>query len=475
LVRSLKWRIAAGYALLLAIVIGVVSGLIVWRFQAILYVEAQSRIQRTMSAIVQVAGPSSPFSLQGQSAGSLEPLISSQNIAAWESPTTYVQIDTPAGYPLAKSANLAEMQFPANPAVDAKHPNAYRTVTLSRGPFIVEDHFVSTPQGAVVVHVGEPLDALLRAFDQTKQSIALILLGAVACVIVLSIVLASQTIDPINRLARAMREIRSPFDRLAPSRVQRDDEIGQLNASFDDLLARLQDAFARERQFISDASHELKTPLTSINSNAQLLQRWADRDERIRRESLETIISESSTMARMVNGMLTLAKADRGDEIPKEPLSLDDVADDAVRGAGSRAGEKQLQLQFRPSGDSPMVLGDPNLLRQMVSNLIDNAIKFTDRGHVDVRVGSDDSRAWVEVQDTGPGIPDDELPFVFDRFYRADKSRSRTIAGTGLGLAIVRSIARVHGGWVSAERAPGGGALLRAGFPRLDSRLTESS
>jgi signal transduction histidine kinase len=123
---------------------------------------------------------------------------------------------------------------------------------------------------------------------------------------------------------------------------------------------------------------------------------------------------------------------------------------------------------------TPTVYGEPGLLRQLVSNLVDNAIKFTDRGGVDVRVGADDGRAWVEVNDTGPGIPAEELPHVFDRFYRVDQARSRAVPGTGLGLAIVRSIARVHSGDVSVGRSPAGGAQFRVTLPRMTAPLADS-
>jgi heavy metal sensor kinase len=327
----------------------------------------------------------------------------------------------------------------------------------------------------VVVHVAESLDELTRTFEQTRRAIVLILLLAALAVIALSIVLASQAIGPITRLSQAMREIGSERLDLRLRGEERGDEIGELTRSFNDLLARLQEAFARERQFISDASHELKTPLTSINANAQLLLRWGDRDESIRRESLETIRHESAALAEMVNGMLTLAKADRGDEIPKEPVSLSLVAQEALRNAAGRANEKHLTMALEAPEHSPLVEGDPHLLRQLVSNLVDNAIKFTNEGGVTVRVGGDQQTAWLEVADTGPGIPEADLPHIFDRFYRADKARSRDVPGTGLGLAIVRSIARVHGGSVEARLAPEGGTVFQASFPRIAQTLTESS
>ncbi|MBV9233207.1 MAG: HAMP domain-containing histidine kinase, partial [Candidatus Eremiobacteraeota bacterium] len=255
---------------------------------------------------------------------------------------------------------------------------------------------------------------------------------------------------------------------------RRSDEVGRLAKSFSNLLWRLGEAFARERQFISDASHELKTPLTSINANAQMLLRWADRDPVVRTESLETIARESADLAAMVNGMLTLAKADRGDDIPKEPISLAQIGAEAVQNSVGRATEKGLQIRFTHQG-TPTVYGDAHLLRQMIGNLIDNAIKFSERGEIGVSVGHGARDAWIEVADTGPGIAEQERPHIFERFYRADKARSRDIPGTGLGLAIVRSIARVHGGDATAERAAGGGALFRVVLPLMKLPFTSLS
>jgi len=472
---SLRWRIAAAYAVLLVCVLAAASGLITWRFQSILYDQARARVDSTMRQIALAAAPANPFDTNDFSTEPLSQLLNSNNLAAWQSATTFVQVDSITGYPLATTANLGGTRIPPNLTLSAQKESEFRTIELGGRPFLVEDRLFRSATFPAVVHVAEPLDALNRAFAQAGEAIALIIVVAAIAFVGLSIALASQITGPIVALSHAMRQIGSErLDLRLPPPV-RDDEIGDLTHSFNDLLARLEEAFARERQFISDASHELKTPLTSINANAQMLLRWGDRDDAIRHESLETIEHESATLAQMVNGMLTLAKADRGDDIPKEPVSLSHLAQDVVRAAATRAAEKGLTVRCEPGNASTIVIGDANLLRQLIANLVDNAIKFTQQGGVTVALGNDETHAWVDVSDTGPGIPESELPHIFERFYRADRARSREVPGTGLGLAIVRSIARVHGGSVSASRSAEGGTCFRATFPRLPDSLTQLS
>jgi len=472
---SLRWRIAGAYAILLIATLAATSAVLVWRLQAILYEEARSRIDQTMDQIVSAVQPVNPSPFGNVLDESLLQIFNSNNLAVWETPTTFIQVDTIRGYPIARSPNLGSLSIPANTSLDAKHNHVFRMVKLGDRPFLVEDRFLRSGSFSVVVHVAQSLDELNQTLAHAGRTIAFIWLGAAILIVAFSILLASQAIGPITRLSRAMHEIGSERLDLRLPGAQRNDEIGELTRSFNDLLARLQEAFARERQFISDASHELKTPLTSINANAQLLLRWGDRDETIRRESLETIRHESAALAEMVNGMLTLAKADRGDAIPKEPVSLSLVAQEALRNAAPRAAEKHLSLELEAPSPSPLIEGDPHLLRQLASNLIDNAIKFTNQGGVTIRIGEGERDAWIEVLDTGPGIPEDELAHIFERFYRADKARSRDVPGTGLGLAIVRSIARVHGGEIMAQRAPAGGTSFVARFPKIEQTLTASS
>ncbi len=421
----------------------------------------------TLADIRSAAAPSPNSFLFSEGGDSLLALENPDNLERWSSTSTFIEVDDTRGDPIAKSFNMGTVPTFGNPGVTPGRLSTMREATVQGRPFLIGSQALISGNQALVVQVGEPLDQLYRAFRQTEWSIAVILLIAVVAVSLVSYILAGQITTPINELARAMREIGSEGLHRRLLWKGRRDEVGRLAETFDDLLARLEEAFARERQFISDASHELKTPLTSINANAQMLARWGDRDEKIRKESLQTIVAESASLAEMVNGMLTLAKADSGEAIPKEPLSVAAVTREAVSATSQRAGDKGLDLHLEADGESPIVAGDASLLRQMITNLIDNAIKFTERGGVTVRVHAQDGDALVEVQDTGPGIDPEELPLIFDRFYRTDKSRTREVPGTGLGLAIVRSIARVHRGRVEAERPEGGGTLFRVRLPRI--------
>jgi signal transduction histidine kinase len=325
------------------------------------------------------------------------------------------------------------------------------------------------PRTGFVIKIGESLAIYDLTLARVRTLLLIVVVIAAAVVAAGSYVLASRALEPIDRLIAAMREIRSDQLDKRLGWSDRSDEIGELARTFDAMLERLEGGFNRERQFISDASHELKTPLTIINANAQMLERWADRDPQVRADSLRAISDESAALAQIVNGMLLLAKAESGDGIPREPVALDSIVADAVRSGRPRAEAKSLELNFVSQAESghPVVFGDANLLRQLFTNLIDNAIKFTDQGHVDVRLAAHDGKAEVDVVDTGSGIDPDSLDRVFDRFYRTDKSRDRAVPGTGLGLAIVRSIARVHDGTVEATRPAAGGTAFHVTLPTL--------
>ena len=466
--KTLRWRIAGFYALLLIVVIALVAFVLTFEVRRILLDAAQAKVDSIGTDIDRIAKRDSALGLFGDSFSVVNELTTPGNLEHWASPSTYIEVDTPQGYPIGKSTNMGSATLGPSPA---KRPASvvYSIENTPLGEVFVRDELIRYPGVALIVKVGESLNLYYQILDRIRELLVLVVVLAAIIVVLGSYALSSSALEPIDRLIAAMGEIRTEQLDRRIGWTERLDELGQLARTFDAMLDRIEEGFARERQFISDASHELKTPLTVINANAQMLERWADKDEQIRADSLRAIREESAALSRMINGMLLLAKAESGDGIPREPVALDGVVAEAVKLGKPRAEEKNLALGMTSTlgpGD-PVVYGDANLLRQLVTNLVDNAIKFTDEGAIEVRLGAQDDRAVVEVVDTGAGIESDAFDRVFDRFYRTDKSRNRAIPGTGLGLAIVRSIARVHSGTVEVAANTGGGTIFRVSLPLL--------
>ena len=441
-------------------------------FRSLLIQEAKAGITATSDEIARVAEASNALGFYDP-ATVLDTLANKEQLDHWASQNEYVQIDTLGGYPIGKSSNMGNLRLPAfhpRPADDRRFTFANDRDGMKL--LVLDRQLSQKGKPLVIAHVAERLDIVDRETNRARTILVFAAIVACLAVIVASAFIARSLTDPIVRLTSAIGEIGSQqLDRRL--RWRRSDELGKLAATFDAMLDRLQGAFARERQFISDASHELKTPLTVINANAQLIRRWGDGNPEVKAESLTAIVDESSRLAEMVSGMLTLSKADSGDQIPKEPLALGRVVADVVAHATERAAYKGLVVRAELPAEAVVVLGDAPLIRQLVSNLVDNAIKFTERGEVVVAVERVGGIARLTVRDSGVGIEPDIAERLFDRFFRADASHSRAIDGTGLGLAIVRSIARVHGGSVSARPGPEGGAIFTADLPLL--RIDEDS
>ncbi len=249
------------------------------------------------------------------------------------------------------------------------------------------------------------------------------------------------------------------------------DEIGRLTTTINGLLARLEAAFARrdetlsrQRRFAADASHELRTPLTSISGYAQMLEEWGLRDPETAREGVEAILQESERMQRLVEGLLALARGDEGAPLDLKHHDLAVVAEETARTARTAAGEK-IAVRYLPPKQPVDAPFDQSRIRQATSILLDNAVKYTpEGGKVTVAVREANGWAELEVSDTGMGIPEDQLPLIFERFHRADPSR--TAAGAGLGLAIARQIVEAHSGRIEVESTPGEGSTFRLLLPK---------
>ena len=265
------------------------------------------------------------------------------------------------------------------------------------------------------------------------------------------------------RIRRRKPEDRSPIDtRAAP------EEIVPLVDSFNDLLARLAASIQLQKRFIADAAHQMKTPLAGLRTQSELALRQTDPQEL--RRSLRQIAAGTERATRLINQLLALARAEhRGTEAPAlERVDLGELTREAVRDWVPQAIERQIDLGVELTGEAAIVSGAPLMLREMLGNLIDNALRYTPSGgSVTVRVRVDDGNVLLEVEDTGPGLPVIERNRVFDRFYRVLGSN---VEGSGLGLAIVREIAEQHGAEVSIHTPehPGEpklpGALFRVRF-----------
>lgn len=272
--------------------------------------------------------------------------------------------------------------------------------------------------------------------------------------VVVSWLVSGRALRPLHQLAETTDEIGTTGDlsrRLPP--VKADDEVGGLTTSFNAMLDRLEQSqdrlqanLAAQRRFVGDASHELRSPLTTIRSNAGFLRDRPDVSPEDREEALADIEAESDRMARLIDDLLLLARADAAPEVSRRPVDLTVVLDDAAR----RASRLDRDVQVAPS--PPMVvMGDHDDLTRLVWILLDNAEKHGGRP-VAVRLDEDDDAVTLTVTDHGPGIAPEHIDHVFERFYRADPARSP--AGAGLGLAIAAEIVVAHGGSIDVANSP---------------------
>ena len=268
------------------------------------------------------------------------------------------------------------------------------------------------------------------------------------------------------------------LDRRVPERDPRT-EVGRLSLALNGMLAQIQRAVAssdasaehartsedRMRRFITDASHELRTPLTTIRGFAELYRQGAARDVEMIMGRIE---SESRRMGLLVEDLLLLARLDAQRPLERHCVDLLTLATDAVHDAQSIAPNRKVRMEVFDGPGTPEVLGDDARLRQVLGNLVANALQHTpESAGVTVRVGTRDDDAVLEVSDEGPGMSEDDAQRVFERFYRADSSRTRASGGTGLGLSIVHSLVEAHGGSVEVTTAPGRGCRFTVSLPRI--------
>jgi two-component system, OmpR family, sensor histidine kinase MprB len=309
------------------------------------------------------------------------------------------------------------------------------------------------PTGDAVQAV-RPLEEVDRTLRDLTFALVLVGLGGVGLAVWLGLLVARAALTPVKQLTDAAEHVARTRDLSRRIRADRTDELSRLGASFNTMLEALASSQAAQRQLVADASHELRTPLTSLRTNIEVLSSDALPAED-RERLLRDVVAQLGELTVLVTDLVDLA---RGDEpaLVAEDVRLDMLVADAVERARRNSPDKAFFAELNPS----LVKGVPARLDRAVTNLLDNAAKWSPPGgqiEVDVHDGE------LSVRDHGPGIDEADIPYVFDRFYRA--AAARGLPGSGLGLAIVRQVAEWHGGTVTAERANGGGARLRLQLP----------
>jgi signal transduction histidine kinase len=266
----------------------------------------------------------------------------------------------------------------------------------------------------------------------------------------------TETVDQINRADDLSRRI--------PYQGQTDDEIGELVESFNQTLERLESLFTSQQRFLADVSHELRTPLTVIKGNVDLMRRMREVDE----ESLNSIDQEAGRLTRLVSGLLMLTQAESGKlTLNLKPVELDILLTEVFQEMRVLAGTK-VNVHLNEI-DQAQVNGDRDRLKQVLLNLVANAIQYTPQGgDVFLSLAIVKDQARIIVRDTGPGIPAEDLPHIFERFYRAEKSRTRSkVGGFGLGLSIAHWIVEHHGGRIEVDSKEGRGTTFAIWLPLL--------
>lgn len=336
-------------------------------------------------------------------------------------------------------------------------------------PRVAARGLVQGPDGRwrpVEVVPGDYRDFEREVNARTLDRLRALSLGALGGLFVTSLgvgwVISGRVLRPIDRITAVARDIQAADLSRRIHLEGPEDELKRLADTFDQMLVRLEGAFSAQRQFVADASHELRNPLATLRTNLDLVAGAATPEER------GTLIAAAQRaaqrMSRLVDDLLVLAREGTPTQ-QRQPVELADAARHVAEEFEGRASERGVAI--RTTTSPAAITADPDAIRRALANLVDNAVRFAPEGSVvRIDVGRREPWVWMAVSDSGPGLTPDETSHVFDRFWRADDSRARAGGGAGLGLAIVRRIAETHDGAVRIVSEPGRGSVFVLWFPQ---------
>jgi len=395
------------------------------------------------------------------------PRFLSNDLRSWG---RYIQVVDTQGYVVEKSDGLNTHPLPVS--ADALRRGLAGETTFETVPGLGEHpvRIITTPvlmgrRVPYLVQAGTSLEGVEAALQRAGW----ILLVLTPTVFVMALVggwlVVGRALRRVDDLRRTALEIQGTNLQRRIKHAGADDEIGRLAQAFDQMIARLDRSFQQVRQFSADASHELKTPLTAIRGEAEVVLMGNHTAEEYR-QAIGSILESAERMSQVVESLLLLARADSGQNlVRREPVELGDVLLRAYESLEDLAARQHISVLIDEVEDLT-VSGDPLWLNQILVNLISNAIKYTpEGGEVSVALRAAEGQAELTVRDTGIGIAPEHLPYIFDRFYRVDEGRARAAGGTGLGLSITRWAVEAHEGQIEVESEVGRGTLIRVRFP----------
>jgi two-component system OmpR family sensor kinase len=443
---SIRWRLTLSFALVF-VVAAIIGALFFYAaFQNWMIaqrIDSNLKVYSTALVTVLVVGTTDNVDL----------LISSNPLSP-TSPDIWVQLTDGNGNVLAKSDNLGERVLP----VVSGTPWEPVTRTADDGTRL---RILPVPLTAgdqtYLLESAQSLASIDPIMARMGLTLLLIIVVFLTLAVASAAILIGRALSPVKKVTATAQGIASSSDlsRRVNYRGPRD-EIGQLAATFDRMIEQLDGLLRSQRNFVADASHEMRGPLTVIRGNLDLLRRNLSEEDR--QESIRALEAEAARMARVVNDLLVLADVESGPLEQHQMVSLKDMILDAQDRALLLAGDRHIVIERQ---DDLWVKGDAHKLEQLVGNLVGNAIKYTlEGGTITLSLFQDGDWARLDVADTGIGISPEHLPHIFDRFYRVDKARSRVGGGTGLGLAIVKGIVLQHGGKVTVTSEPGKGSTF---------------
>ncbi len=465
--RSIRVRLTLWYIFILGCTLALFSSLVYYQMSRSLYKSVDHKILTISEVIASSISPNSS-SVFADLEKKLAKKVGRQPTAK------FIQLLDRSGNIGGKSLNLKNKRLPVSfEALQnaSKGIISYETKEVFGEPLRIITYPVKRP-GTDVRSIVQVATSLAEVKD-TLNKLVLILVSVVPLALIIASIggtfLANKVLKPINEINRITREITSKNLELRVPEPATHDELGKLVETINGMIERLEKSFKQVQQFTADASHELKTPLTILKGEAELALRKERQPEEYR-QYLHSSLEEINRLTRLVQDLLVLSRADTGRlTLHKEPLDLAALVDSCCEQCRFLGEGQNIRVIFKHQA-GVRVLGDKYRLKQMFYNLVENAIKYSEGGgKVEVLTAQNGKYANVLVKDEGLGIDEKDIPYIFDRFYRVDKSRSRDAGGTGLGLSICKWIAEAHGGKITVESALGMGSCFTVWLPKYQS------